>query len=145
MRTNLISMLDSIGLAQALGMASSETLFTEQGEALVHSTSSIRYPVFKGVKNYTGSTPPILRQAITSCYVELIARELDAVAPALVVPLGRAVETVMSELVRLGQLDESRCLFGFPHPSGANAHRPRQFTANRTALTSTVQRWAAAQ
>jgi len=30
----------------------------------------------------------------------------------------------------------------FPHPSGANAHRVRQFNEQKKALTKTVHAWA---
>jgi hypothetical protein len=47
---------------------------------------------------------------------------------ALLLPLGRAAEGCLRLLVDSGQLDQSRCLFGFPHPSGANglAAAPRR-------------------
>ena len=46
MRTNLISMLDGIGLHETLGMRSSEQLFGSHAH-LLHATSALRYPVFK--------------------------------------------------------------------------------------------------
>ena len=45
----------------------------------------------------------------------------------LVLPLGKAVEDCLRMLIATGQFDEVRCLFGFPHPSGANPHRADQF------------------
>jgi hypothetical protein len=32
---------------------------------------------------------------------------------------------------------------GFPHPSGANGHRLRQYQQQRDELTATVRRWFA--
>ena len=61
LRTNLVSMLDEIGLAEALGVNSTSVMFGEQAEHLLHATSAVRYPVFKAGKNYSGSAPP-------SCY-----------------------------------------------------------------------------
>ncbi|MNG08705.1 hypothetical protein D3C84_920820 [compost metagenome] len=49
---------------------------------------------------------------------------------ALIIPLGVNVENVLRQLVAENQLEEERCLWGFPHPSGANGHRHRQFAAH---------------
>jgi hypothetical protein len=47
-------------------------------------------------------------------------------------------------LVADGQLDEVRCLFGFPHPSGGNGHRVAQFGRNRVMLQTQVADWTTA-
>jgi hypothetical protein len=35
-----------------------------------------------------------------------------------------------------------RCLFGFPHPSGANGHRAAHFAQNEPALRRDLAQWA---
>ena len=34
---------------------------------------------------------------------------------------------------------EKQCLFGFPHPSGANGHRKEQYINNKNKLKETIQ------
>jgi hypothetical protein len=55
MRTNLVSMLDHIGLASAFGIKTCANLFNPAYER-VHFTSALRYPVFVGDANYNGTT-----------------------------------------------------------------------------------------
>jgi hypothetical protein len=65
------------------------------------------------------------------------------VPDALIVPLGRAVEQCVRLLAADGSIDERRCLFGFPHPSGGNGHRLKQFHANEAQMKREVLAWAA--
>jgi hypothetical protein len=46
-------------------------------------------------------------------------------------------------LVAAGDLDEERCLLGFPHPSGGNGHRIRQFRENEAVLRTGIAEWKA--
>ncbi len=62
---------------------------------------------------------------------------------ALVVPLGKAAGEAVAFLAVEGLVDPARCLLGFPHPSGANGWRARQYAAMRPILTSEITRWAA--
>lgn len=45
-------------------------------------------------------------------------------------------------LVAAEQLDVTRCLLGFPHPSGGNGHRVRQFHENQARLRKEIEDWA---
>lgn len=56
-----------------------------------------------------------------------LGSELRAIPQALIIPLGGASTQAVSHLSKICVIDEERCLFGFPHPSGANAHRLKQF------------------
>ena len=141
LRTNLVSMLDGIGIPNALDIESSSDLFAPDGESLLHSTSAVRYPVFRDGKNYTGSSPRITDAPLLVPYLEVLAVEAEAVQAAIIVPLGKAVEAALLHLIRQDEIDQDRCLFGFPHPSGANAHRASQYATNRTQLTATVTAW----
>jgi hypothetical protein len=141
LRTNLVRMLDQLGLPDVLEIHSSAELFGVR-DNLVHTTSALRYPVFVNGENYTGYTPAILKHPQLKSYVDtLLVEELRAASSALVVPLGKAVSRVLEYLVYAGLLEAERCLLNFPHPSGANGHRKRHFEANKAALRGTVMRW----
>lgn len=141
MRTNLNRMLDDLGLPGLLGIDHSEQLFADRAD-LLHSTSALRNPVFVRANNYTGSAPPIattpmLRRQI----LQTLGPELAAVPSAILVPLGRAVQNALGVLIAEGLIDPRRCCMGFPHPSGANAHRARLFADRRETLTQTLATW----
>ena len=141
MRTNLVRMLDELGVATTLGIDSTEDLFARQ-DKLVHATSALRYPVFVAGRNYSGS-PGVGRSARLRTYVRgTLGPELAAVSDALIIPLGKAAGECVTMLVQAGQLDGARCLLGFPHPSGGNGHRVRQFRENKTQLRQELERWA---
>ena len=142
MRTNMVRMLDSIGLAEALDLQTCDELFAKQ-VALLHGTSALRYPVFVAGENYGGQKPPVFRSPLLTRQVrEQLAPELAAVPDALVIPLGKAAEGCLHALIADGSLDELRCLFGFPHPSGGNGHRVAQFQRNQATLQAQVSQWA---
>lgn len=141
MRTNLVSMLDGIGLATLLGIATTESLFTENTH-LLHSTSVLRYPVFVDGENYTGHKPSLRRTSVFRKYINTYFRsEVLRLQGALFVPMGKAVSETLQEFVAQGILDQRQCLFGFPHPSGANGHRKRQYISKRTEFENKVMDW----
>lgn len=137
MRTNLIAMLDEIGLANHLGLATTAALF-DCDSARLHSTSALRYPVLKGRRNYSGSPKIARSDLLRQMALANLPTELKQLPDAIVVPLGRAVEDGLSYL----QIDRShRILVGFPHPSGGNGHRVKQFKAEYRSLRKAVQAW----
>lgn len=142
MRANLVSMLDGIGISEALEIDSSARFF-DTHHSLAANVSAIDYPVFVNDENYRGVGPrltqhPVLRALVRAC---LGAR--TAMAPdALVVPLGTAATEAVAYLVDCDLLDPERCLVGFPHPSGANGWRRRQYAGRRAELAATVATWA---
>lgn len=143
MRKNLISMLDGIGLPDAIGVNSCEQLFSSRPE-LLHATSALRYPVFRNGRNYSGNPLPIKHTELRSMVEDILEPELSTVANAVVIPLGKAVTSSLEYLVSKNKLDPSRCLIGFPHPSGANGHRKKQYMQNKDDLSDQVSRlWAA--
>jgi len=142
MRANLVTMLDGIGLAGALGLSSSAQLFGADRHLLA-SASAISYPVFVNGENYGGSNPsltrhPLLRSLVRAC----LGARAGMAARALVVPLGKAAQDAVALLIADGLLDQGRCLLGFPHPSGANGWRARQYAARRKTLRNEVAYWA---
>jgi hypothetical protein len=141
MRTNLVRMLDEIGAAVALDIPSTAALFAE-ADKLVHATSALRYPVFVEGKNYGGGNPKVDRSVLLRSYVTgTFGPELAAVPDALIIPLGKATEGCVQMLVAAQQLDGARCLLGFPHPSGGNGHRVRQFRENQAWLREQLGNW----
>jgi hypothetical protein len=139
MRTNLIGMLDSLGLPQQLGMESSADLFGK-GCDLLHATSAIRYPVFMGSRNYTGSNPaPTKSPLLLGTARKLLAPEIELIPGAIIVPLGKSVEELLEFLAAEGSVQPGRWLQGFPHPSGANGHRARIFKENHRSLAKQVR------
>ena len=133
MRKNLIQMLDGIGLPSFLGV-SSESLFGEANH-LLHTTSAVSFPAFVHGKNYTGSRPRLVQSAFLMKYVrEQLAPELSNLERACFLPLGKAIEDALRVLEDEGLIRAGRTLYGFPHPSGANGHRKRQFGGARERL-----------
>lgn len=139
MRNNLISMLDELSLAKHLGIESVAELFDENCE-LLHTTSLIPYPVFINGKNYTGHTPEIVESSLLMEYVrEHFYEEINKMnTKPLIVPLGKSVEDVLRVMIDENIIDEEQCLFGFPHPSGANGHRKEQFMTNENKLRERI-------
>ena len=133
MRQNLINMLDGIGLPELIG-TSSESLFGEASH-LLHTTSAVSFPVFVHGQNYTGSRPRLVHSAFLMKYVrEQLAPELTSLERACFLPLGKAVDDALRVLEDEGLIPAGRTLYGFPHPSGANGHRKRQFDSARDRL-----------
>lgn len=137
MRTNLIGMLDAIGIHGRMGLPTTAALFGH-ASGRVHSTSAVRYPVLRNRRNYSGS-PKVERSALLSTMARAnLPAELGMLPNAIVVPLGRAVEAALRQL----RVNEShKVLWGFPHPSGGNGHRVAQFKSEYDSLRKAVRAW----
>jgi hypothetical protein len=61
---------------------------------------------------------------------------------AVIAPLGKAVSTVLRREADRGAVRAERCLFDFPHPSGANGHRQRLYERHCHEMTAQVASWA---
>jgi hypothetical protein len=104
----------------------------------------VSFPVFVRGKNYTGSTPRLLRHHVLRNVAEtFFAAQVNRVRGALIVPLGKVASDVAEHLAARDMLDRRRLLVGFPHPSGGNGHRVREYDENRAALTRRVREWFA--
>lgn len=143
MRANLVSMLDGIGLAAAMGLRSSSSFFgpAHRRCGLVSATG---FPVFVEGRNYTGSAPvladsPVLRSLVC----QMLGGDLRLTPHALLVPLGTAAQSAVDLLVAEGIIEAPSCLRGLPHPSGANGHRARQYAERADRLRVDVAAWAA--
>jgi|GEM_PF-341189 hypothetical protein len=140
MRTNLVNMLDGIGVARALGIDTTARLFGSHHRLAAH-VSAIDYPVFIDGKNYTGGSPslvrhPVLRSLVVAC----LGARVAMVPNAVVIPLGEAAQKATELLIERGLLDRRRCLLGFPHPSGGNGWRVRYYKERQQHLTADVAR-----
>lgn len=141
MRNNLIEMLNLIELNEKLGITSCSELF-ECYDNLLHTTSLIPYPVFINNKNYTGSNPKILDNMELFGYVKkYFYEEIKKLPNVLIIPLGKAVEEVLEFMISENLLRREQCLFGFPHPSGANGHRRKQFENNKESLINIIDNY----
>jgi hypothetical protein len=143
MRKNLCCMLDELGLARKLGLGQSSELFSSDC-SLAFTTSALAYPVFEGpaCKNFSGGSVSLSEVELFRTMLEtLLSPTLSAVPNALVIPLGQAASSGLHHLCQTERLDRRRVLFGFPHPSGANGHRRRQFEENRQDLALRVSEW----
>lgn len=131
MRTNVIQMLQEIGLHLFLNIPHVEALFDAEC-TLLHTTSLIRYPILVKQQNYTGHQPAItqnnfLYEAVLGSFLP----EWNQLNESLVIPLGKSVEAVLRQLLDEKRIQGKRILWGFPHPSGANGYRLKQFQQNK--------------
>ena len=137
MRTNLVQLLDAIGVQRLVGIASCADLFGARAD-IIHFTSALRYPVFLGGENYSG-TPPILSTPYLKAMADRWLRdEASQLSSAIWVPLGREPAAALSYLVSSAVIPKSNVVTGLPHPSGANGERIAYFLGRkeRSALSS---------
>jgi len=138
LRKNIIQMLDELGLNICLELESCEQLFGDK-DFLLHTTSLIPYAVFANGKNYAGQNPKILKNELLTHFLEEYFKPQAAdLHNALVIPLGKGVEEVLSQYIQEGIFKKENILLGFPHPSGANGHRLQQFEKNKERMKDTI-------
>lgn len=130
MRTNLVAMLDKIGIARWLGIPTTASLWSGDSN-LIHFTSALRYPVFVDGENWSGA-PDMLRVPGMRNWLETYTgTELTLMDDAVFVPLGPKVSAALNHLADSGRIRRDRILDGMPHPSGANAERIAYFLGNK--------------
>lgn len=138
MRSNLVEMLDFIGVADLLKIQSTASLF-EFGSTDMHFTSALRYPVFVAGKNYAGNPSmlktPSLRNMIDTHLVE----EAKLLPNAIWLPLGPLAEEAVLHVAGKGLLERKNILVGMPHPSGANAERIAVFTGRKSPSLASIK------
>jgi hypothetical protein len=126
MRTNLVAMLDDIGVARLLGLSSTASLWDGKS-SLAHFTSALRYPVFVDGENYSGS-PSMVRVPLLGDHLEKwLGDEMRLLPNALFVPLGPKVGEALAYLAPRIGIAQKQVLTGLPHPSGASAERIAYF------------------
>jgi hypothetical protein len=137
-RINLVTMLDSLGLQTKLRISSCDELFKDE-EDLLYSTAMLGYPVLVSGNNYNGHSPPLHKVPFLRKWaLNSLRHELSQMDFPLLIPLGKAVEEVVRTLAVEGFVHSGQCLWGFPHPSGANGHRGKHFAKAFNQLKETV-------
>ncbi len=146
-RTNLVAMLDALGLPSMLDAPSGWSLFNTHAH-LLHSSAACRYPVFVGGGNYSGYAPAFLKTPILRHYIEnVLPEELNAIGGALIVLLGRsvadAIETLLPDVLQA----KGRTVLRLPHPSAGpgQAQRQQMFAARLPELHAAVAAWHRAE
>ena len=139
LRKNIISMLDEINLNKSLNINSCDELFKEK-DYLLHTTSLIPYPVFSKGNNYIGHSPKLMKSEFLMKYVyENLIENIEKLGDVLIIPLGKAVEEVLDDLVNKNIIEKDQILRGFPHPSGANANRLTQLRDNKENMIKIIE------
>ena len=142
LRKNIISMLDDLKLNELMNVNSTSELFDEK-DYLLHTVSLIPYPVFVKKENYTGHTPKLIKNKFLMKYVydNFINefKRLENPENVLLIPLGKAVEEILLKLQEDKIIGENQILLGFPHPSGANVNRVKQFEENKNDMTKFIK------
>jgi hypothetical protein len=136
-RRNLVRMLDFLGVAARLDIASTAELWTKRTD-LVHFSAALRYPVFVGAKNFNGAgveRSPFLLGQVDSYF----AAECAQLTHAMFIPLGAAAQVACDRVVARGLIRPEQVLAGLPHPSGANAERVAYFLGQKTRDTLSAQ------
>lgn len=134
LRKNMIIMLDEINLNKFLDLTSCGELF-DANNKLLHTVSLIPYPVFINEKNYSGHSPKLINSNFLMKYVygnfveEL--KNIENYKEIILIPLGKAVESVLLKLENDGIIYSDQILRGFPHPSGANGNRLKELKKNK--------------
>ncbi|MFH8380120.1 hypothetical protein ACH4E7_04155 [Kitasatospora sp. NPDC018058] len=141
MRKNAVTMLDAIGLADALGITTTSTLFDEHA-GLCATTSAVCHAMFVDGETKSGdeiAKTPIFRAFAT----QVLGAELRGVPDALVIPFGKTAAEAVRLNIESGDVSAERCLVGFPSPAGGNGHRKRLFELEQDRLVAAVKAWAA--
>jgi hypothetical protein len=128
-RTNLVKLLDYVGLADRLGVESTSLLWTTRAD-LVHFTSALRYPVLRQGENFGGAG--ITRSPLLVSEMERwFATECRGLSRALFLPLGDAAREACDYMAMHGHLRSEQILSGLPHPAGSNAERIAYFLGSK--------------
>lgn len=132
MRSNLVRMLDFIGINELLEIETCHKIF-EPDVNLGHFTSVLRNPVFRSGKNYNG-TPKIERNSwLLEIAVNGLAEEFRQFKNLpIIVPLGPRVNSALKVALPPKVLDKAVLIEGLPHPSGANAERISYFLEKKS-------------
>jgi hypothetical protein len=132
MRTNLVGLLDHIGLPKWLGVSSCAQLFDSRSD-LLQTASVLQFPVFVDGENYNGSPDPVKTPLLRSMVLDHFATVGKGLPEAVFVPLGPVPTNVIQWLTDEGHFRSEQVLAGLPHPSGANAERISYFLGRKQA------------
>jgi hypothetical protein len=131
MRTNLLEMLDFIGLNRWCGLPTASQLWDSHSH-VAHFTSALRYPVLLNGKNYRGAPSMKVTPLLTAIVMQHLKEEAVALRDAVWVPLGPSAAHGTALLTSEGVIDPTLVLDGLPHPSPSNIERIRYFVGKKT-------------
>ena len=143
LRTNLVAMLDRVGVPRWAGIDSSAALFGARSD-LLQTASVLPYPVFVDGKPYNG-TPSLLRSPfLRSMLLEHFLPMVQRIPDARLLAVGDVSFEAMNWLGEQGHIDPARILGCLPHPSGASQERVNYFLgkvrpAGPSSKTNTVK------
>ncbi|KRB16394.1 hypothetical protein ASD99_08485 [Mesorhizobium sp. Root695] len=139
MRSNLVSLLDGIGINKVLELDSTASLWGTASNR-VQFTSALRYPVFIDDGNYSGTPAIASTPFLTDQLRQWFLPEMAVLSNAIFVPLGPQIGDVLERAAAMAGVGPNRVLSGLPHPSGANAERIAFFLGRkeRAALSTKV-------
>jgi hypothetical protein len=119
MRTNLVKLMDAVGLNVLLGIASTVSLWGVDSHR-AHFTSAIRYPTFVDGENYSRSPDMNGVPFLFDRSRNWLGEELSLFPDAVIVPMGDMVSEVLTRIGPKMAISNNRILSGMPHASGAN-------------------------
>jgi len=133
-RSNLLRQLADWRVHEWLGLSSAEeVLTTGQEQGLVQLTSSLRFPTFKGTKEYSGASPEILGNTLLRSYfVTHLSTETAQWGDALIIPLGKKPLAIVDALCNRGQIRRENVCAGMLHPSRNDLARLNWLLSDRT-------------
>jgi len=142
MRIILTDWLDEIGIPDALDVQTSQDLFNNLDDNLLHTTSVLRYPVFINNENYSGHKPKILEHEYFLKVIEnQFVPEISTMNDALIIPLGKSVNEAFNYIKSNKLFNMQNCLNNFPHPSPANGWRNKQFNQHKEDYIEIINNW----
>jgi hypothetical protein len=131
LRTNLVNQLNDWGVHKWLGLSSAAELFGP-ARHLVHTTSLLRFPVFRDGKKYEGTPDMTRHPMLRRLLLEHFVREIEQLPQAVFITLGPKVAGVIEALVADGVLSADRVVTGMLHPSGENGYRIKYLLGDRS-------------
>jgi hypothetical protein len=133
LRTNLVDMLDHVGIPRWARITSSAELFGHRSD-LVQLASVLPYPVFvDGNTPYKGSPKLQRSPLLRSLVLEHFLPSIQANPQARLLAVGDVPFETLKWLAEQGHLDPKRILGNLPHPSGASAERIKYFLGRKPA------------
>ena len=122
MRSLGARLMDHFGLHELFRLSSTLDLFGV-AQCRAHYTSVLRYPVLKGLKDYSGDRRLMRRPFLCRMVDEYLAEELASLPNAWIVPFGPTALLAVEALATQGVVDEARVLGGILHPGGRQWNR----------------------
>ena len=139
LRSNLVALLDYVGLSTFWGLNTSAQLFSTHKDML-HSTSVFRYPTLvKGepISSAQRGLSSALLKKMVDTYLASECRLLGR--DVVYIPLGKGTDEILGYLSKQGVIKKNQVLTGFPHPSGANAERLAYFMGRKQKANLSVK------